>query len=226
MLRSILRPSVGHMRTDCSRTDRTRAHRYRVCNRRRGEHGAAIVEAALITPLFLLIIFGILEVGVAVMSWNAAHGASREAARQASVAGSVEFADHSVLKEVKSRLNSPTSDLLYVIVFKANDAQSEPSAACLASAKSGGNGVSDPTAPCNVYRKADYTVAETMFSAGLSTDKDVHWRAIDRVDWINGPVDHVGVTVFAKHNSLLGIIPSVTLRYTTVFAIEAATEEG
>ncbi len=210
-----------------ARRDTSRIGKNRMCTqRRRDERGAAIVEAALVTPLFLLIIFGILEVGVAVMSWNAVHGASREAARQASVAGSVEFADHSVLQEVKSRLNSPTSDLLYVIVFKANNAQAEPSAACIASAQSGGDGVTDPISPCNVYRKTDYGVPATMFSAGVPTDRDIHWRAIDRVDWINGPVDHVGVTVFAKHNSLLGIIPSVTLRYTTVFAIEASTEEG
>ncbi len=187
------------------------------------ERGAAAVEAAIVTPFFLLLIFGIVEASTAILNWNAVHGASREAARIASVGGANEVSDFLVLQEVKSRLRASVADLRYVIVFKAADVRQDPPAACTASAESGGTGVSNV---CNVYRSADFARPEEDFSNGTSTQADQNWPAIDRVDWMNGPVDLVGVNLATNHQSLTGIIPSITLRYTTVFAVEASTEDG
>lgn len=187
------------------------------------EGGAAAVEAALVTPFFLLLIFGIMESGAAVMNWNAIHGASREAARAASVGGTSESTDYDLLQEVTGRLRTSIADLRYVIVFKAADTQAEPPSGCVAAAESGGAGV---TNLCNVYRTADFTKPPAAFSNGTAFQADNNWPALDRIDWMNGPVDLVGVHLATRHSSLTGIVPKVTLRYTTVFAIEAATEDG
>ena len=54
-------------------------------NRRRGEHGAAAVEFALIAPLLLLLVFGMVQYGLYFWSAQGASNAAREAARRAAV---------------------------------------------------------------------------------------------------------------------------------------------
>ena len=52
---------------------------------RRDRHGQALVEFALVLPIFLLIFFGLIDVGRAVYLQNAFNQAAREAARYGSV---------------------------------------------------------------------------------------------------------------------------------------------
>lgn len=55
---------------------------------RQHEHGQAVVEFALVLPLFLLLFFGIVEFGRVWMTVNVLTSAAREGARVASVSGS------------------------------------------------------------------------------------------------------------------------------------------
>jgi Flp pilus assembly protein TadG len=49
--------------------------------------GQALVEFALVLPIFLLLLFGLIDVGRLVYTWNALNQAAREGARYGSVAG-------------------------------------------------------------------------------------------------------------------------------------------
>jgi Flp pilus assembly protein TadG len=51
----------------------------------RGEHGQALVEFALILPVLLLLIFGIIKMGIAATSWSDETHLASEAARFAAV---------------------------------------------------------------------------------------------------------------------------------------------
>ena len=53
---------------------------------RRGDRGNAIIEAALVLPILLLVVFGITEFGRALMTTNVLHQAAREGARVAAIA--------------------------------------------------------------------------------------------------------------------------------------------
>ncbi len=53
--------------------------------RRRGERGQAIVEVALILPIFILILVGLFDIGRAVYAFNTISNASREGVRVAIV---------------------------------------------------------------------------------------------------------------------------------------------
>lgn len=55
---------------------------------RHNERGSALVEAAMITPLVLLIMVGIFEVGRAYQTWQVLTNAAREGARASVVVGS------------------------------------------------------------------------------------------------------------------------------------------
>jgi Flp pilus assembly protein TadG len=70
-------------RTDAS-TDRP-ASRPRLRRRCRGERGAALVELALILPLFVILVFGVIEFGLTYNNYITVRQGVREAARQAAV---------------------------------------------------------------------------------------------------------------------------------------------
>lgn len=56
--------------------------------RRRGERGAAAVEFALILPIFLMLLFGIIDFGYMINRASIINNAARDAVREASVGGS------------------------------------------------------------------------------------------------------------------------------------------
>lgn len=55
---------------------------------RRGEHGQALVEFSLVSIVFFLMVFGMVDVGRAVWNYNTLAQATREGARYAIVHGS------------------------------------------------------------------------------------------------------------------------------------------
>ena len=59
-------------------------------NRRRGEQGTALIEAAITLPLILVICVGIFEFGRAYQTWQILTNASREGARLAVIEGSTD----------------------------------------------------------------------------------------------------------------------------------------
>ncbi|WP_338245024.1 TadE/TadG family type IV pilus assembly protein [Aurantiacibacter hainanensis] len=57
----------------------------RFCRIRRDQDGAVAIEFALLGPLFLLMFFGVLQVGIALQNYNALRGLSADVARYAMV---------------------------------------------------------------------------------------------------------------------------------------------
>lgn len=55
--------------------------------RRRGERGAAAVEFALILPIFLMLLFGIIDFGYMINRGSMINNAARDAVREASLGG-------------------------------------------------------------------------------------------------------------------------------------------
>jgi Flp pilus assembly protein TadG len=70
--------------------------------RTRNERGSAVVEFALIAPLLLLIVFGIIDFGWMLMKANLVNNATRDAARVASLSGTYTDIDAVVDSELDS----------------------------------------------------------------------------------------------------------------------------
>ena len=68
--------------------------------RRRGQESQALIEFALISPLLLLLIFGVIDIGRAVFYYDTLNHAAREGARAAIRASSTMPTDTSVLNTV------------------------------------------------------------------------------------------------------------------------------
>ena len=66
--------------------------------RPREDRGASLVEAAIITPVFLLMVFGLLEYGLLVRDDLTIAAMSRDTARAASAFGDEQYADFKALQ--------------------------------------------------------------------------------------------------------------------------------
>lgn len=57
--------------------------------RRLARHGATMVELAIVLPIFLILVFGMLDLSIAVFRWHMLANAAREGARKAIVHGAM-----------------------------------------------------------------------------------------------------------------------------------------
>ncbi len=117
--------------------------------RRRGQRGAAIIEAAFVTPVFLLILFGILEYGLLFRDNLTTNNASQEGARAASVGGKASTADYLTLETIEHGIAAMGLERLnYVVVYNATVIGYELPDGHLCHTQS--------TADCNRYVAADF----------------------------------------------------------------------
>ena len=180
---------------------------------RKAERGVALVEAAIITPLLMMLVFGIIEFGFAFKDSLTLANGSRAGARVGSAAGIDPVADWSILQAVRGATGSLTKVDL-IVVFKATGPTSSVPSSCVSTG--GQVGV------CNVYNAADMALSQASFlSAGYS--KDDSWAAASRITSLtsaNGP-DYLGVYVRAQHNSIFQlIVPSRKLNDTVIMRLE------
>lgn len=76
----------------------------------RKQRGAAAVEFAIVAPVFLLLVFGMIEYGRMVMVQQMLTNASREGARRAVLDGSTEADVRDVVKDYLTPANIPVAD--------------------------------------------------------------------------------------------------------------------
>ena len=82
--------------------------------RRRGQRGQAIVEVALILPIFILILVGLFDVGRAVYAFNTISNASREAVRVAIVDQDCAYIQDQAAQRAVSLGITPSDVVVYV----------------------------------------------------------------------------------------------------------------
>src|SRR6478672_11639736 len=71
-----------------------------------GDDGAILAEAALITPFFILILFGIVEFGGAFRDYQTVSNGASQGTRTAAIQGNASGADWSILQAVIKGANA------------------------------------------------------------------------------------------------------------------------
>lgn len=191
--------------------------RYR-STRRRSERGAALIEAALVTPAFLLIVFFIMEMGLLFRDSLTTDNASREGARAASTRGNEADADYYVLRTVEHGLEAMgLQRLQYVVVFKATGPNDSVPASCTVASQSG---------LCNRYTATDF-FAELDDSGGNDTgnfrcgSRDSSWCPTTRETSLSAGTDYVGIHVQTRHDFITGLFSGGNdLGETTILRLE------
>ncbi|HLF43983.1 MAG TPA: TadE/TadG family type IV pilus assembly protein [Acidimicrobiia bacterium] len=174
----------------------------------RRQRGATIVEAALVFPLLILIIMGIMEIGLAFKDYLTVSYISREAARVGALAGNDADADCAILRGISTvatqgDLNRITS----IQIFKAdvNGAQGVTNYAVF----DGG----DPSL-CNVPAQPSDTW----------TINPIGWPATSRKTTVGSqPLDIIGVRIIMTHDWVTNFAPfrgSITIDESTITRLE------
>jgi hypothetical protein len=189
------------------------------------ERGAAVVEAALILPLFVALIFGIIEVGSMFLNFSAVRNASRDAARQASASASSATADQEALLTAGKSLSTLIGSLEGMIIFKADSLNDEVPANCLTALHTGTPLLLTDPEKCNIYSASQVRNPDiTHFGAPVVDLSywDGKWPAQGRNDSLSTTTnpDFVGVYVELRHAGATGLLPKRTIRALNIFQLE------
>lgn len=199
---------------------------------RRTERGATLIEAAFVTLPFMLVVFAILEFGMAFRTDLTVENAAQRGGRAASVGGRDSTADFLIIDAVKDGLDDGGMDQVQRIIVYLAAAPDDPvPAGCLAiNNPIGPNGVNDV---CNVYGPDAFN-APLETSPGVASDewqcatgaRDAFWCPTDRqVSFSLGPRDYIGVYIETRHEYTTGFFgDGVQLDATTVSRLEPEEE--
>ena len=196
------------------------------------ERGATLVEAAFVTLPFMLVVFAILEFGLAFRTDLTVENASQRGSRSASVGGRAPTADFQIIESVIDGLDDGGIDTVErVIVYRATTPGDPVPASCLAITNPiGSQGVVNT---CNVYGPDAFT-APLVLPSGLDNPewqcatgaRDESWCPTTRqVSFSNGPRDYVGVYVETTHEYITGFFgDDVQIEANNVSRLEPETE--
>lgn len=185
--------------------------------RLRGERGATLVEASLVTPVLLLFVFGIFEFGFAFRDYLGTANTARDGAREVSVAGNTADADYRMLRALERGSSAlPDGVLKKMVVFEATGPGDSVPSACLSGAQSG---------LCNVYTPADFALDATEFGCdptpNPNPDPDRFWCPLDREVSVGTGLDFIGVYVEVEHEYITGLFgDSQTFTDTIILKVE------
>ena len=200
-----------------------------------------MVEASLITPVLFLFIFAIFEFGFAFRDYLAVANSTRDAAREAAVAGDIADADYRVLRAIeRGSAALPDGVINEIIVFKAYGPKGTVPAACTSGGSTAGgvfedvdnDGSVDDEVYCNVYTTAHlaYDIGEFNCNANVPTpDPDRFWCPTDvnppstgpRITTVGSGLDYIGIYMSVDHQYITGMFgSSITFTDTTVLKVE------
>lgn len=196
--------------------------------RDRDDRGASLLEAAIITPVFLLMVFGLLEYGMVIRDDLTVAAMTRDTARAASAFGDEQYADFKALRVAGQTARAlPVEQLDRIVIFDAGGVSgtisdsSHPAHPCMTSS----SGIADV---CNVYTLDDLQKPQSSFGCKAGAgDLDRFWCPMaangqeGREVSQSGPPDYIGVWVKATHPFLTGLFgESVTVTDEVVMRME------
>lgn len=172
-----------------------------------GDQGTALVEAGLMSPIFLFLILAIIEYGFYFSSYLAIGRASSDAARVAAVMGNDPATDFEIVKSIKESTRAlDGSSVRKIIVFKASGFNATVPVACqptvdspIAVTGSGCNGYTG-AASFSLPKERFGCVAPNNASQGYCpTSRKVGFRSP------GGPPDYVGIYIRYSHQFITGL---------------------
>ncbi len=199
-----------------------------------------MVEAALITPLFIFLLFGTLEFGGLFRDYLTINDASASGARAAAIAGNDANADWQILQGIKSSTNALTkTGIKKIIVYKATDSSTAVPADCKSLTPTGTSAVGQ-LGSCNVYAGSNLNTpmnggfadcSQTGTAGPPPTPPSLQWKWCPttrkyaaKADNGNGPPDFVGIYIEFEHHWFTGLFgDKFTVTSTTVTRLEPSS---
>jgi hypothetical protein len=153
-------------------------------DRRNGERGASLLEFCLVSVLFFLIIFGIIEIALFVNAYITVGRMVKEGAKELSTGGASAYSDYNAIHAIKKAATISTNNIDYIIVYKADPAHlSQIPAGCDVSGSLSGNTIRGVHDKCNIYSKDVFSLHQLDFGCVNAT------TLAHQVDWNYCPWD-------------------------------------
>lgn len=202
----------------------------RVRAKTRESRGAAAIEAAIVTPVFFILVMGIVEIGLAMNDYLALSSAVRAGSRTASASGDDLYADYNTVRRILRESTALSEDdIQAIVIYKApgfgagpwTDA-TDPDVSCTS------RSVADE---CNHYTAADWNRPKEQWGCQLSApggpSPDIAWCPSDRkVSLMSGGSDYVGVWMKIEHKWVTKMFGNaVTLTDQSVIRLEPRSVE-
>ena len=159
-----------------------------------------MVEFALVAPLFFMVVFGGIEIGLMFRSYLAVENISRSGARIASIQRDSPDADDAILDRIENQVAPLQGDVTQIVIFKADALDDDVPTNCLTSSQSGS---------CNSYAVPDGDVA-------LANPGTLGWDPTTR-----RAGDNIGIHIVFEYRYATGFFNTLTLSTTTVEVIES-----
>ncbi|HYI62048.1 MAG TPA: TadE/TadG family type IV pilus assembly protein [Acidimicrobiales bacterium] len=177
------------------------------------------MEAAFVTPVFFMLIFGIVEVGLAMNDNLALAHSVRAGSRMASASGNEAYADYGLLRAIAREGSAiPRDQVERIVVYEATGPGALPTVGCRDGSPSSVAGNA-----CNVYTPADFDRPRTDFGCLPDKDTDRFFCPSDRnivLTKTTGP-DYVGVWMKVEHPWVTRMFGStLTLTDSSVIQLE------
>jgi hypothetical protein len=207
--------------------------------RAHGDQGAVLVEFALLAPVLVLFVVGVLDFGFAFWQANIIERSAANAARIGSSAGQNLTADESMVLSVGSTLNSTKRiELQRMVVYRSTTAGGGVPEDCMIEPEDIDPGGDGEPGLCNVY-SADMVADGTGFTVDdggtpdpeddeddtcASDSWDRFWCPTTREVSRQVTPDYVGVWVEVEYTGLTGLIPgTLTLDRYSVYLMEPSS---
>ena len=180
------------------------------------DRGTALLETAVVAPVFLALVFGILEFGLLFKTYLTANDTVLDAARVGAVQGPNPTtdganADFSIVKSVRdSTAGIDPQDIERIVVYRGRPSTAGSPMAQVPSVCKNGD-ASSVASSCNVYDPIEAFDAvqrgdTDYFDCSAGTEASCGWDPDSRSD---GPravdIDYVGVYVEVKHDMITGL---------------------
>lgn len=182
--------------------------------------GAVLVESAFVTPIFFMLVLGLLEVGLAMNDNLALAHSVRAGTRVASASGNDLLADYGIVQAIRRESAALDPDAIkLVVVYRADKLGDPPSPQCQ-------NGVANAVItqgarPCNVYDTSDFARPKARWGCKPAEGLEVWCPTARKVTQANGGTEYIGVWMKVEHRWVTGMFGStVTLTDQSVIRLE------
>lgn len=196
----------------------------RVRAKTRESRGAAAIEAAVVTPVFFILVMGVFEIGLAMNDYLALSNAVRAGSRTASASGNDPDADYNTVRRVlkeASALGEGKIDA--IVIYRADGFGEAPGSGPV---EEGQPDVScqDGSVPglCNHYTENNWNEPKEEWGCVDGDSPDGHWCPSDRKVSLSGSgSDYVGVWMRIEHRWVTKMFGNaVTLTDQSVIRLE------
>ncbi len=203
-----------------------------------GDGGAVVVEAALFTPILVILALGLIEFGFAYKQTNVAERAAGAGGRTAATFADDWRTDYEVLRAIDATFASAdkAAQIERVVVWNAKNANDVPPACdALNPSGFGSFGINTGGVQCNVY-SPQQVASESLVGfprtvSGIPPDEtigcaagswDADWCPTGR-DRIRDPggTDFVGVEVKVRYTTITGMfMDDIVIQRSIIFEID------